>query len=293
MTKRRPRGAKCFMPISCLMILFLMLSSCSDSGDSKSAITVLAAASLQSVGADLVRDFQGEHPEIEILTSYAGTQRLRMQIEHGAAADLLISANEVHVDALLDHHLVENPGEFVCNDLVIAVPTTNPAGIVDFADLNSAQRLVIAAPEVPLGDYSDQVLEAASRLQGTDWVRSVRQNVVSLELNARHVVNRVAAGDADAAIVYRSDAMSLGDRVRLVELPSELGVRATYYLAELTTSGSAARLWRDYLSSEGAQTIMREHGFSSCNDRARAEQATGAGSPSARSRADENARVGG
>jgi molybdate transport system substrate-binding protein len=127
-------------------------------------LTVFAASSLREAFQELGRTFEQEHAGASVSFNFAGSQDLRIQIEHGARADVLAAADPATARALAAQGLAEDARVFARNEPVIAVPAGNPAGIHAFTDLPRARRLVIGAPEVPIGAYTVQILETASRI---------------------------------------------------------------------------------------------------------------------------------
>jgi molybdate transport system substrate-binding protein len=231
---------------------------------------VFEAASLKDAFARLAARFEHDHAGVKVVTNAAGSQELRAQIENGAAADVFASADRRHMDALAARGLVVTPAPFACNEPVLVVRTALAATIATFADLPRAQRIVIGAPEVPIGAYTLEILQRADVRLGGDFARRVQARVVSRELNVRQVLAKVVLGEADAAVVYRSDAVTAGaGKVRVVDIPREMNVTAEYPIAVLATA-PAAPLARDFIQlvrSPAGAAALREAGFVSCPNR--------------------------
>ena len=244
-----------------LLAALVALAGCRDDAPeaTRGELVVFAASSLTEAFQELERGFEREHPEVDVRLTFAGSQVLRLQIEQGAAADVFASANEDHMRALVAAGRVAEPRRFAMNELVVIVPRDNPAKIARFADLARASRLVIGADTVPVGVYTQRMLSGG----GLDpaFVRAVRQKVVSKESNVRLVRAKVALGEADAAIVYRTDGVA-SEEVRVVPLPEAVNVRASYWIGPLTEARgeSAARFVAYTLSAEG-QRVLARHGF--------------------------------
>ncbi len=169
---------------------------------------MFAAASLREVFEALAADFEKARPGARVRLNLAGSQELRTQIEQGARADVFASADLKHMDSLEKQGLVEKPLVFARNEPVIVVPSGNPAGIRALIDLPRAKRLVVGAPEVPIGSYTVKIFEAAGHKHGADLRAKLEASVVSRELNVRQVLAKVTLGEADAGIVYRTDAQA-------------------------------------------------------------------------------------
>lgn len=223
---------------------------------------VFAASSLTEAFGELERSFEAAHPTVDLRLTFAGSQVLRLQLEQGAAADVFASANPEHLQALRAGGLVEPPVDFATNELVVVTPLDDPAGVRAFADLPRARRLVIGAEAVPVGRYTRQLLDGAAPTLGADFVAAVRARVVSVENNVRLVRAKVELGEADAAIVYRTDAAAT-DRVRVVEIPEALNVRARYPIAVTTRAAApeAAARFVAFVRGPAGRAALERHGF--------------------------------
>jgi molybdate transport system substrate-binding protein len=128
-----------------------------------------------------------------------------------------------------------------------------------FAELAKAKKIVIGVPEVPIGTYTLEILEKA----GDDFKKKVLANVASRELNVRQVLAQVTLGEADAGIVYRTDALAGKDKVEIIEIPAKVNVVAEYPLAVLSKASqpAAARAFVDLLLSGEGQKRLATAGF--------------------------------
>lgn len=227
--------------------------------DDPRPLTVFAASSLTeaftAMGAAFGRSEGGAPPAF----AFAGSQSLRLQIEQGADADVFASANRNHLDALESSRTIATPELLAYNGLVLIVPKDNPSGIRTFEDLPRARRLVVGARGVPIGEYTEELLRRAETALGSDFVSSVRKRVVSKEGNVRLVRAKVELGEADAAIVYRTDVSA---RVQAIDIPDSLNVRARYELAPvLPIRTEAANRWMTFVTSRAGREILKQHGF--------------------------------
>lgn len=222
-------------------------------------LVVFAAASLRDAFTALGPDFERAHPGARVTFNFAGTQRLRAQLEHGAPADVFASADPQHMDALLRAGRVERPVFFAQNEPVIVVAEGAPRR--DLGELPSASRLVVGTPEVPIGRYTGLILDRAALRFGSDFRVRVEARVVSRELNVRQVLAKVSLGEADAGIVYRTDVRR--ERVRIVDIPAELNVVARYPIAALRAAPhpELARAWIAWVRSDAGQATLARFGF--------------------------------
>lgn len=247
-----------------LLLAALVLGSCSDSARPRT-LTVFAAASLADAFAEIGQAFEAAHPDVTVRFNFAGSQNLRSQLEQGAAADVFASANQKEMDAAIAQSLVEpaDARPFVTNELVVILPGDNPAGIDALEDLaRPGIKLVLAAEEVPVGLYSRTVLENLQTRYGADFKARVLANLVSSEDNVRQVLAKVQLGEADAGIVYASDARASKDVVT-IEIPAEFNVIAEYPIAVLRSAPDPelARAFVDLVLSSDGQAALARWGF--------------------------------
>jgi molybdate transport system substrate-binding protein len=240
-----------------LVLVFAIDAGCQR--PSEHSLHVLAASSLRESFTSLGAAFEREHPGVHVAVTFAGSQELRFQIEHGARADVFASADEKHINALAGAGLVEAPHVFARNTLCIAVSDSATAVVRSLADLPRAEHIVLGAHEVPVGAYAELLLDRASRKFGADFRERVEHHVVSRELNTRQVLAKVTLGEADAAIVYRSDLAAAGAKAHAVRIPPELDVVAAYPVAVLrgAPEHTLGEQWVAFLtSSEGQRSIV-------------------------------------
>lgn len=219
--------------------------------DEKPPLTVFAASSLKEL-------FEALPQPAPVRFHFAGSQQLRLQLEQGARADVFASADEVQGRALFEAGLVEAPRRLTCNALVIAVAKGNPHRVAGLEDLLRLERLILAAPEVPAGRYTQAMLAR----RGEAFEAALAARVVSRELNVRQVLTKLLLGEADAGLVYRTDALSAADRLDFIELPQS--PRAVYEIALLRDSGSKAEAAAFIDQAVAAEALFRARGFVPC-----------------------------
>lgn len=226
-------------------------------------LTVFAAASLREAFEGLASTFERAHPGTKVRLNLAGSQELRTQLEQGARADVFASADPKHMAALESAGLAGKPALFARNEPVIVVPRGNPAGIHALTDLPRTKRLVVGAPEVPIGGYTVKILEAVAKKHGPGLRAKIEAAIVSRELNVRQVLAKVTLGEADAGIVYRSDAQAAKDKVEAVAIPPDLNVIAEYPIVALKAAPAPelARAWVELVLSAEGQRRLAAAGF--------------------------------
>jgi molybdate transport system substrate-binding protein len=256
-----------------IFVLFaLFLVGCAPTAIAASApesrtLNVFAAASLTNAFTQLGKDFETANPGVSVVFNFAGSQALRTQIEEGAPADVFASANKTEMEMLVTSaHVTEGrPQVFLNNRLIVILPADNPAGLEKLEDLaNSGIKLVFAAEEVPVGKYARQVLDQMNGQFGDDFKDKVIANVVSNEDNVKQVVAKVQLGEADAGIVYTSDAVAAPE-LKTIEIPPELNVIAEYPIATLSQSVNPdlADAFIAYVLSDEGQAVLQKWGFAS------------------------------
>jgi molybdate transport system substrate-binding protein len=195
---------------------------------------VLAAASLTEVLPRLESDAR---------YSFAGSNQLAQQIRQGAPFDVFLSASPIYAQDLFHDGLVRKPVAFATNSLVLIVPRSNPERIRTVFDLakRPGLRLVVAAPRVPIGLYTREVLKRLGLLR-------VLKKTVSLEPDVKGIVGKVALGEADAGFVYRTDVRPVAKKVAAISLPRRSQPTVVY----------EAAIASDPLSLENAQGFLNE-----------------------------------
>jgi molybdate transport system substrate-binding protein len=225
---------------------------------------VFAASSLREAFTAVAAEHRRKAPDVEVTFNFAGTQELRAQVEQGAKADVFAAADTKHSAELERQGLIGASKIFAENEPVLVIAKEASAAITSFAQLPDAKRIVIGAPEMPIGRYGAQILENATKTLGADFASRVQAKVVSKELNVKQVLAKVVLGEADAGIVYRTDVTGdAKDEVTVVAIPTELNVVARYPIAVVAKSEhfSDAQAWLDTVTSAAGRTVLTKAGF--------------------------------
>ena len=235
------------------LALLLPLASCGGDDSDDSRLTVLAASSLTEVFTELGDAFEEEHDGVEVRFSFGSSTTLADQAAQGAPGDVLATADETSMTLAEDADvLAEDPATFATNELVLVVPADNPGGVTSFDDL-AGSDWVRCADDVPCGRVAAALAEA----------NGVTAEPASLEVDVKSVLARVTSGEADAGLVYRTDAQAAGDDVQVIEIPHTAEHPARYLIAPLSDTDDAdlaAAFVELVLSAEGRDTLT-EGGF--------------------------------
>jgi molybdate transport system substrate-binding protein len=231
-------------------------------------LTVFAAASLTGAFQEIGANFESANPGVQVSFNFAGSQILRTQLEQGALADVFASADHKNMDALVADHLVESGSiqDFLTNSLTVILPSGNPGNVHRLADLaRPGLKLVLADESVPAGNYARQALAKMSKVasNGADFSARVLANVVSNETDVKQVVAKVELGEADAGIVYASDAVAAPE-LKTITIPENINVVASYPIAVLIDAPdpNLAKAFVNYVTSPNGQAILTKWGFS-------------------------------
>lgn len=227
-------------------------------------LTVFAASSLTDAFEEIGDAIEADNPEVSVTFNFAGSQTLVTQLAEGATADVLATADADSMAMAADARVViAEPQVFTGNVVVLVVPATNPADITRVADLSRpGVKLVLAGPSVPAGRYAREAMCAVAMTAPPGWLEGVKGNVVSEEEDVRDVLAKVQLGEADAGLVYATDAQSAGEAVIAISLPDGASPMAHYPIAAATDGDEAlAAAFIGYVRSDEGMSILRAHGF--------------------------------
>ncbi|NUR30488.1 MAG: molybdate ABC transporter substrate-binding protein [Catenulispora sp.] len=218
-------------------------------------VTVLAAASLTSAFTQIGKDFEAAHPGTKVAFSFGASSTLAQQIIQGAPADVFASAAPANMKQVTDAGDASGtPATFARNQLVIAVPKGNPKHITSLADLTKpGLKVVECAAQVPCGAAASKALTAAN----------VKLTPVSLEADVKSTLSKLTLGEADAALVYRTDAISVADKADGVEFPESAQAINDYPIAALSHSSNlaAAQAFVAFVQTAPEMSVLTAAGF--------------------------------
>ncbi len=232
------------------LLLVLPLAGCGEEGDQRE-LTVLAASSLTDAYEELATDFEQDRG-VEVTFSFGSSTDLAAQAADGAPGDVLATADETSMQVAEDAGVTGEVSRFATNTLVIVTPPDNPAGVRALADLEGA-TWVRCADEAPCGRIALAVLEDDG----------VTAEPASLEDDVRATLDKVVSGEAEAGLVYASDAVAAGDDVATVEIPGAEEQITSYFTATLEQSEDRelAEAWVEHLTSDEGRAVLTDAGF--------------------------------
>ena len=246
-------------------------ASAGGSGASQKAtgkVTVLAAASLQKAFEEIEKTVEKDNPGLDVTFDFQGSQDLVASLAGGDSADVLATANNSTMKTAADQKLVGNQTEFATNVLTLIVPKGNPKKITGLDSSLDGANLVICAPEVPCGEATKKLAEA----------QGITLNPVSEEQKVTDVRGKVESGEADAGIVYTTDAAAAKDKTDKIDIPDG-GVVNHYPIAPTAKpeNPAGAQVFIDAVTGKTGQEILAKHGFGAPGS-ATAGASTGTGS---------------
>ena len=229
-------------------------SAPSPSGTASGQITVFAAASLTGSFTQLGRQFEAAHPGTHVVLSFGASSTLATQIVQGAPADVFASASAKNLDQVVTAKAATAGKPFARNVMEIAVPPANPAQITQLSDLaEPGVKVVLCAEAVPCGSTARAVFTKAK----------LTVKPVSNEADVKATLSKVQLGEADAGVVYVTDVLAAGAKVKGITIPADLNASTSYPIAPLTASKNPtlAAAFVDYVLSPDGQAVLARAGF--------------------------------
>ena len=256
-----------------LLIGMLVLSACRPVAPTAAApqaaapaqLTVFVPGTFVEMSKLFGAGFEAQHPDVKVKFEVGHTPTQRAQIEQGATPDVLIAAGRADMDALAQENLVaaDQVKGLTRNQLVVIVPPDNAANIASPADLaNPGVRLLVAAEELPIGMSTQKLLDNLAKQGAPDFKDKALANVVSKEMGVNPIVSKISLGEADAGIVFVTDATPAAN-VKAVAIPDDANVIVTFVVAPLAGAPNSelAKAFVDYLLSDETQSMLQAKGF--------------------------------
>jgi molybdate transport system substrate-binding protein len=236
--------------------LLLVFGAACGGGDTEGGdqLTVLAAASLTGSFTELADRFEQEHPGVAVNLAFDSSTTLATQVVDGAPGDVLATADGTSMEIVVDAGAEESaPVEFATNTVVLVVPAGNPADVASLSDLSRDDvDWVMCDPSVPCGRIARSLVDDSG----------VTADPASLEVDVKAVLAKVSSDEADAGLVYATDATAAADEVRTIAIPGAASRRNSYYIAPVSDS-THAEAWIDLVTSEEGRAVLEDAGFGS------------------------------
>ncbi len=252
--------------VAAILAIFVIASLAGGSGTEE--LVVFCAASLTGAFGEIGQIYEDE-TGVDVILNFDGTQAIRTQVEQGACADVFVSANKKHMDALMAEGFMENDSVsiFTENRMVVIVPKGNPADVQSLSDLaKPGVMIIMGIKEAPFGSYALQVLDnlANDSDYGPEYREAVISNVISQETTVSQLVSKIALGEADAGFAYQSDiSPELSEQVSKVEIPDRYNVVAEYPIGVLKEAENPeeAASFIEFVTSPEGRAVLERYGF--------------------------------
>jgi len=250
------------------IVVALVLATSTGLCQEPEELTVFAAASLTGAFGEIGQLYENE-TGIHVLFNFDGSQALATQMVNGAYADVFASANTKQINVVKKAGLMNTSriAIFTKNKPALIVPIDNPAGITGLSDLNrSGLKIVIGTDDVPIGDYTRQIMDKLENdtTYGYWYKVGFYNNVVSRETNVNYIVSKVALGEADAGIAYKSDVTpAMAEKIARIEIPEKYNVIAEYPMGALnqTRYPAQADMFMRLVESDQGRAVLEKYGF--------------------------------
>ncbi|NMB85802.1 MAG: molybdate ABC transporter substrate-binding protein [Methanothrix sp.] len=252
-----------------ILLIFVLFAAISTAfGADPEELTVFCGAGLTGALSEIGEIYENSS-NVSVKFNFDGVPALRAQIEQGAYADILVSANLKHMNALMSEGFIDNSTVkvFARNKVAIIVPNDNPANITGLKDLAvPGVKILMGTKDLPAGDYALMVLDklAMDPEYGPGYKEAVLANVVSQETTVNRIVSKVAMGEADAGFAFNSDVSpQMVGKVTRILIPDRYNVEGDFPVGVLSQSKypQEARAFIEVLMSEKGQAVLDRYGF--------------------------------
>jgi molybdate transport system substrate-binding protein len=257
-SRRRLASLPAVAALGAALVALLSLTACgggsgSGGGSDQTTLTVLAASSLTGTFTELGKEFEKEHSGVTVKIAFDSSATLAQQAAGGAPADVLATADTATMDSAKAVQ-AGTPQVFATNVMVLVTPSDNPAGITSFADLDKPSvKYVVCVPTAPCGAIAAALLKQDR----------ITRSPVSTEVDVKSVLAKVTEGEADAGLVYTTDATAAGDQVTSLPIPGSAQQLTTYPIVPLDQSRDSdlAHQFVDLVTGPTGQRVLAQAGF--------------------------------
>jgi molybdate transport system substrate-binding protein len=263
--------------ISLALVFILVLTGCSSPAPASPptaaptappaniTLKILAPSSLTDAAKDITATYEAAHPGVKLAVEFGHTPTQRLQLTQGATGDVFITASQKDMnDAVADQSVASGqPKVFAKNQLVVVLPAKNSADLQKLEDLaKPGVRVLVAVVDTPIGKVTLDLLDKVEKQIGAGYKTKVVANVVSNEAGVKPIVSKIKLGEADAGIVYVTDAVSAPE-LKTIAIPPELNMIMQLNVAPLAKAAQPeqAAAFTAYLMSPEGQATLKKWGF--------------------------------
>jgi molybdate transport system substrate-binding protein len=229
-------------------------TSSTSTSSSTGTITVFAAASLMETFTQIGKQFEAAHKGDTVKFSFGPSSGLAAEITGGAPADVFASASTKTMDTVVTAGDAASPQDFAKNVMEVAVPPNNPANVTSVTDLaKKSVKVALCQPQVPCGAVAAEVFKNAA----------ITVKPVTLETDVDSVVTQVELGNVDAGMVYVTNVLSAGSKLKGIAIPANINASTLYPIATISSSKhkSEAQAFVNYVLSPAGQQVLTAAGF--------------------------------
>ena len=219
-------------------------------------LTISAATSLTDAFTELAKQFRKVNKGVKVRLNFGSSSTLIAQVRSGAPSDIMASADLTNLEKLVaSGNVVVAPKVFARNTMAIAVKPGNPKSVRSVADLASLPFIALCGKTVPCGVYASSVLTRAGVV--------ITESKVTRGIDVKATLSAVANGDADAAIVYKTDVLAAKKTVVGIDIPNAQNAKSMYGIAPIRGSKNPAnaKAFIDFVLSEQGWQILKSFGF--------------------------------
>jgi molybdate transport system substrate-binding protein len=217
-------------------------------------VTVFAAASLKGTFSTLAKQFEAAHPGAKVKLNFGASSALALQINQGAPADVFASASVNNMTQVTRAGGASTSTKFAKNVMEIAVPPSNPANLTALSDLaKSGVKVALCQTQVPCGATAVKVFKNAK----------LTVKPVTLEADVKSTLAKVELNEVDAGVVYVTDVLAAGSKVKGIEIPADVNAATEYPIAALAKApnSAGAQAFTAYVQSADGQSVLTAAGF--------------------------------
>lgn len=249
-------------PLLFLLLLAIALGpACERKGNGANELHVFAASPLRDIMSDFEERFEAAHGGVDVKLVLADSETLQRQIEQGARPDVFVTDKPNRAQRMVDSGLIGPQHVFAEDELALVIPATNPADIEQFDQLGQANVILLAAPR-PGGPRPVDVIRAARAANGEAFARKIQDAISADAEDVRRVRAALESGNADAAIMQRTDAVA-SPRLRVIAIPEGMNeqIRFSHAMVEGGPNPRMARRWLQMIESNEGRTTLERWGY--------------------------------